>query len=82
MLLLDGGPAANVKVEVVPGGSRYRDKVGDFEVTTDAQGALKVKFPEPGMFYVEASVEDEKSAFKEAKQRRATYGATLEVMPQ
>lgn len=81
-LLLDGQPAANVKVEVVPGGSRYRDKVGDFAVTSDASGSFKIKWGEPGMYYVEASVEDEKSKFKEAKQRRATYGATLEVMPE
>jgi len=81
-LTLDGQPAANVKVEVVPGGGRYRDKVGDFTVTTDAQGAFTVKWPEPGMYYIEASVEDEKSAFKEAKQRRASYGVTVEVMPQ
>lgn len=81
-LVLDGKPAANVKVEVVPGGSRYRDKVGDFAVTSDAEGAVKIKWPEPGMYYVEASVEDENSAFKEAKQRRASYGATFEVMPE
>lgn len=79
---LDGKPAANIKVEVVPGGSRYRDKVGDFAVTSDADGKLKINWPEPGMYYIEASVEDEKSAFKEAKQRRATYGATYEVMPE
>ena len=81
-LLLDGKAAANVKVEVVPGGGRYRDKVGDFAVTTDADGAFKIKFPEPGMYYIEASVEDDKPGFKEAKQRRATFGATLEVMPE
>lgn len=79
---LDGRPAANVKVEVVPGGSRYRDKVGDFAVTSDAEGKVKIKWPEPGMYYIEASVEDDKAAFKEAKQRRASYGATLEVMPE
>lgn len=81
-LLLDGKPAANVKVEVVPGGSRYRDKVGDFAVTTDAEGAFKVKWPEPGMYYIEASVEDDKPGIKEATQRRASYGVTLEVMPE
>lgn len=81
-LMLDGKPAPNVKVEVVPGGSRYRDKVGDFTVTSDGDGKFKVTFAEPGMYYIEASVEDDKSAFKEAKKRRATYGVTLEVMPE
>jgi uncharacterized GH25 family protein len=81
-LLLDGKPAANVKVEVVPGGSRYRDKVGDFAVTTGADGSFKVKWGEPGMYYIEASVEDDKPGIKEATQRRATYGVTLEVMPE
>lgn len=80
-LLLDGKPAANVKVSIVPGGNRYRDKLGDMTLTTDADGKFTVKWPEPGMYWMEAVVRDDKSPVKEIKQRRAAYVATLEVLP-
>jgi len=80
-LLLDGKPAANLKVDVVPGGNRYRDKLQDFSVTTDADGKFSVKWPSPGMYWMEAQVEDGKAA-KPAQKRRASYSATLEVLPQ
>ncbi len=41
-LLLDGKPAANVKVEVVRGGIRYRNAVGEINATTDESGTFKV----------------------------------------
>jgi hypothetical protein len=34
------------------------------------------------MYWMEAEVRDDKSPVKEAKQRRAIYVATLEVLPQ
>ncbi|TDF64360.1 DUF4198 domain-containing protein [Cupriavidus sp. L7L] len=81
-LLLDGKPAANLKVEVVPGGIRYRDKLQELSVTTDADGKFSVKWPAPGMYWMEAEVRDDKATFKQAKSRRATYAVTLEVLPQ
>jgi uncharacterized GH25 family protein len=81
-LLLDGQPAKDVKIAVVPGGNRYRDKLGEMSVTTDADGAFRIKWPEPGMYWMEAVVRDDKSPVKEVKQRRAGYVATLEVLPQ
>ena len=51
-------------------------------VTTDAEGKFSVKWPEPGMYWIEAVVRDDKSPVKEVKQRRAGYVATLEVLPQ
>lgn len=81
-LLLDGKPAPNVKIEVVRGGVRYRDKPGEVNVTSDADGVFKIKWPEPGMYWLEASVQDDKPGFKEAKERRAGYAATLEVLPE
>jgi uncharacterized GH25 family protein len=80
-LLLDGKPAPNVKVSIVPGGNRYRDKLGDMTLTTDADGKFNVKWPEPGMYWMEAVVRDDKSPVSEIKQRRAGYVATLEVLP-
>lgn len=81
-LLLDGKPAANVDVSVVPGGIRYRDKLGDMTVKTDADGKFAVKWPTPGMYWMEAEVRDDKTDIKQAKGRRAVYAATVEVLPQ
>ncbi|SDR40057.1 Uncharacterized conserved protein, contains GH25 family domain [Paraburkholderia fungorum] len=81
-LLLDGKPASNVKVEVVPGGVRYRDQVGETTVTTDADGRFNVKWPSAGMYWMEASVQDSQTTIKNAKSRRVNYAATFEVLPQ
>jgi uncharacterized GH25 family protein len=81
-LLLDGKPAPNVKVEIVRGGIRYRNAVGEINATTDESGTFKVTWPEPGMYWLEATVEDDKPTLKEAKKRRAGYVATLEVLPE
>lgn len=81
-LLLDGKPAANLKVEVVPGGIRYRDKLQEFSATTDADGKFSVKWPAAGMYWMEAEVKDDKTTFKQARSRRAVYAVTVEVLPQ
>lgn len=81
-LLLDGKPASNLKVEIVPGGIRYRDKLNDMSVTTDADGKFSVKWPAPGMYWMEADVRDDKTSVKQAKARRAAYAVTVEVLPQ
>lgn len=81
-MLLDGKPASGLEVSVVPSGIRYRDKLNDFTLKTDADGKFSVKWPQPGMYLVEVEVRDEKTAVPQAKERRATYTATLEVMPQ
>ncbi|CCB65857.1 MULTISPECIES: DUF4198 domain-containing protein [unclassified Hyphomicrobium] len=81
-LLLDGKPAADTKIEIVPGGVRYRNQPGDFSVTTDKDGVFKVKWPEAGLYWMEASVTDDKPSVKEASKRRSTYAATLEVLPE
>lgn len=80
--LLDGKPAAGVKVVVIPGGTRYRDQQKEMDVTTDADGAFSVTWPEPGLYWMNASVEGGKPTLKDATQRRAGYSATLEVLPQ
>ena len=80
-MLLDGKPAAGLNISVVPGGNRYRDKLGEMLLTTDAEGKFSVSWPEPGMYWMEAVVRDDKSPVSEIKQRRAAYVATLEVLP-
>jgi uncharacterized GH25 family protein len=54
-LLLDGKPAAGVEVVVIPGGVRYRGNLADMRVTTDADGKFAVKWPQPGMYWINAS---------------------------
>lgn len=80
-LLLDGKPAANLKVLLVPGGIRYRDAQNEIEAQTDAEGAFGVEWPTAGMYWLNASIED-RQASKPASGRRASYSATLEVLPQ
>ncbi|ASU39318.1 ABC transporter permease [Herbaspirillum sp. meg3] len=79
-MLLDGKPAANVKVTVVPGGTRYRDKLNEMTPTTDTDGKFSVTWPSAGMYWMEATVKDNKPNLKPATDRRANYTATLEVL--
>lgn len=53
--LLDGKPASNVKVSVVPGGVRYRGVLREQTMSTDAKGEFQVKWPEAGMYWINAS---------------------------
>ncbi len=80
-LMLDGKPAPDLKVSIVPGGNRYRDKLGDMTLKTDAEGKFTVTWPSPGMYWMEAVVRDDKSPVAGIKSRRAGYVATLEVLP-
>jgi uncharacterized GH25 family protein len=80
--VLDGKPAANLEIEVVPGGSRYRNEQNDTKVTTDKDGLMSVTWQEPGMYWIETVVQDNKTSVKQASFRRATYVATFEVLPQ
>lgn len=81
-LHIDGKPAADVKIAIVPGGGRYRAKLGEISVTTDKDGKFSVTWPEAGMYWLEAEVKDDKPTVKEAKERRSSYVATFEVLPE
>lgn len=78
--LIDGQPAKGLKLNVIPGGKRYRDAEGGFEVTTDADGVATVKWPAPGMYWINATATDAKPATPRATERRMSYTATFEVM--
>lgn len=80
--LLDGKPAANLEVEIVAGGTRYRSKQEELKIKTDASGQLNVTFPEPGMYWLEAGLQDDKTSVPQAKERRVSYVATFEVLSQ
>ncbi|MBC3933761.1 DUF4198 domain-containing protein [Undibacterium rugosum] len=81
-LLLDGKPAANVSVEVIPGGARYRQKLNDKTYVTDANGQFSVSWTQPGLQWLEAEVKDDKATVAPAKSRVSSYVVTLEVLPQ
>ena len=53
--LLNGKPAAGLKVTVIPGGIRYRDALGQMDLTTDKDGKLSVTWPQPGLYWLNAS---------------------------
>jgi len=77
--LLDGKPASGVPVEIVAGGSRYRDAQGEIKVKTDAKGEIKVTWPAAGMYWLEAVSE---GTAAQGGKRSATYVGTFEVLNQ
>lgn len=80
-LLLDGQPAANVQVTVVRGGNRYRYKLDEITLRTDADGRFTLRWPQPGMYWLHATVNTPAVLpAGERPQRRATYSATVEVL--
>ena len=81
-VLVDGKPAAGIEFEIVRGETRYRNAQDEMRLTTGADGVLKVTWPAPGMYWLEASTEDDRTSVPQATQRRLGYVATLEVLPQ
>ncbi len=81
-LLVDGTPAKGLEVELTPGASRYRDQQDEIKLVTDAKGQFKVTWPQPGMYWMETSRSDALTSLPDAKQRRLSYSATFEVLPQ
>ncbi|MEX8194742.1 DUF4198 domain-containing protein [Comamonas guangdongensis] len=79
--LIDGKPAAGLEVELVADGIRYRDGTDAMKLKTDAKGQLKIKFPRPGLFWLNADARDAKTSVAQAKERHLSYTATLEVLP-
>jgi uncharacterized GH25 family protein len=78
---IDGKPAADLEVVVVYGGSRYRDSVGEMKLKTGADGRFVVSWPTPGVYWMEATAKDAKTALPQAKERRLSYAGTVEVLP-
>lgn len=79
-LLLDGKPAGGVAVTVIQGGIRYRDHLKETKVSTDSEGHFEIVWSAPGMYWLNASVQDDRSTVTGAR-RRASYNATIEVLP-
>jgi uncharacterized GH25 family protein len=81
-VLLDGKPAADIEVEIIAGGTRYRDAPEELRVETDKDGEFSVTWPAAGLFWLDVGVQDEKSTVPGVSKRRVSYNATLEVLPQ
>ncbi|HET9033086.1 MAG TPA: DUF4198 domain-containing protein [Dokdonella sp.] len=81
-LLLDGEPAKDLSIEIIPDGIRYRDKQNEMTATSDKDGQFSVTWPSAGRYWLHAEHEDDKTSMPQATQRRASYSATLEVLPQ
>jgi uncharacterized GH25 family protein len=80
--LLDGKPAKELAIEIIAGGTRYRDAPAAMDLKTDADGYVTVTWPAPGLYWLDAEIKDEKATVPGVKQRTAAYNATLEVLPQ
>lgn len=80
-LHLDGQPAKGLEVSVTAGNTQYRDKLEETKLKTDDKGQFSVTWPAAGMYWLEATTKDNKTTVPQAKERRLSYAATLEVMP-
>ncbi|MDB5712706.1 MAG: hypothetical protein JWO15_103 [Sphingomonadales bacterium] len=79
IFLVDGKPATNLKVTLIPDGKRFRDTEGAFEVTTGGDGVAAIKWPMAGMYWLNANATDARTTTPRATQRRMSYTSTLEV---
>jgi uncharacterized GH25 family protein len=92
--LQDGKPAAGLEVSVIPGGIRYRDNLNEQKIKTDSEGRFTVTFPVPGMYWINATTgaggrgpggpgaPGSPGGMRIPAGDRASYVATLEVLPQ
>lgn len=53
--LVDGKPAPDLDITIVPGGGRFRAATGDMSVKTDAAGEVTITWPMAGMVWLGAS---------------------------
>ena len=85
-LLLDGKPAANLSVSLIPGGVRYGGALNETRVSTNANGEFSVVWPQAGKYWVSASyparLEPVAGQPPANVARRVSYSGTLEVLPQ
>jgi len=83
VFVLDGKPAAGLEVTLIQGGIRYRDKLDETRLTTDRDGRVTVNWPSAGVYWISAThgARTEGGSLAEPA-RRASYSATLEVLPQ
>lgn len=81
-VLLDGKPTKDLEVEIIAGGTRYRDAPEEILIRTDAAGEFSVQWPAAGLYWLDVGIQDEKATAPNVKKRRASYNATFEVLTQ
>lgn len=77
--LIDGKPAAGLAVTIVPGGKRFRDGEHALALTTGADGTIEVKWPFPGVYWLNVTATDNHASDPRAAERRMSFTTTLEV---
>lgn len=80
-LLLDGQPLADAAVSLLRGGNRYRYKMGELTLKSDAKGEFNVAWPEAGRYWLGVNHSTPAEAANLPPLRRLSYSATLEVRP-
>ncbi len=82
-LVLDGKPVADTAITVRRGGNRYRYKMGELTLKSDAKGEFTVEWVEPGAYWIGANVGDRgmSGGTREKPLQRASVSATVEVLP-
>lgn len=88
-MLLDGKPYAGADVTVIRGGNRYRYKMGELALKTDAAGEFAVAWPEAGRYWLGVNhgarggpgAAGSAPAPQSGPARRESYTATFEVLP-
>lgn len=82
--LFDGKPTPGLPVTVIHGGIRYRDQLGQMDLTTGADGKVEVTWAEPGMYWLNVTTpqveSEEGDGAPPPLARRASYVTTLEVL--
>lgn len=79
-LLLNGKPLANTKLQVVKGGTRYRNDRGTQVLTTNGSGQVQLKWQGAGVYLLEVE-KDLPSSKKGIDTIRHALYTTLEVNP-
>jgi len=77
----NGKPAANVEVTIIQGGDRYRDAPGELVLKTGADGSLKFKLENAGMYWLEAEARGQTTMEGKTLNAMSTYVAVIEVLP-
>jgi uncharacterized GH25 family protein len=80
-LLLDGQPLADTAISLLRSGNRYRYKMGELTLRSDAKGEFSVTWPEPGRYWLGVNHHITAEAANLPPQRRLGYSATFEVRP-
>lgn len=84
-LLLDGQPLADAVLRLLKEGNRYRYKMGEEQIKTDAKGEFTITWSQAGRYWLGASQGDRPApgatGTREKPLRRASLSATFEVLP-